>query len=252
MLEINNLYCGYSGIDIIKGVSMKVKPGQNISIVGSNGCGKTTILRALANLLDYRGEIKLDGKEVRDIKRKNLAKKIAFMTQSSEVFFPYTVFETVALGRYAHLKGAFSSLSKKDKEIILKCIENVGLLEQKDKLISELSGGQLQRVYLARVFAQDPDIILLDEPTNHLDLKCQIEILDYINKWTKENNKTVIGVLHDLNLVQVFSEEVVMIKDGMVVASGEVKDVLEREKLKEVYGVDIKGFMIEALEKWKE
>lgn len=252
MIEINNLYCGYDGIDIIKDVSVKVKPGQNISIVGANGCGKTTMLRALANLIDYKGEIKLNGEEVREIKRKKLAKRIAFMTQSAEIYFPYTVFETVALGRYAHQKGSFSSLSKKDKEITLKCIENVGLLDYKDKLINELSGGQLQRVYLARAFAQDPDIILLDEPTNHLDLKCQIEILEHINKWTKENNKTVIGVLHDLNLVQMFSEEVIMIKEGKVVAAGKVNDVLKEKKLEQVYGIDIKSFMIKALERWKE
>ncbi|MEF9921260.1 MAG: ABC transporter ATP-binding protein, partial [Erysipelotrichaceae bacterium] len=195
-------------------------------------------------------EIKLDNEEIKGIKRKNLAKKIAFMTQSAEIYFPYTVFETVALGRYAHQSGAFSNISKEDNDIILKCIEDVGLVEYKDRLINELSGGQLQRVYLARVFAQDPDIILLDEPTNHLDLKCQIEILQHINKWTKENNKTVIGVLHDLNLVQMFSEEVIMIKEGKIAASGISKEVLEQEKLKEVYGLDIKKFMIEALEKW--
>lgn len=251
MLEINNLYCGYDGIDVVKDVSIKVERGQNLSIVGPNGCGKTTMLKAIANLIEYKGNIKLQGEEIRGIKRKNLAKKVAFMTQSSEVYFPYTVYETVALGRYAHIEGAFSSLSKKDKEIVIDCIENVGLLEYKDRLINELSGGQLQRVYLARAFAQNPDIILLDEPTNHLDLKCQIEILQHINKWTKENNKTVIGVLHDLNLVQMFSEEVIMVQEGKVVASGKSKDVLEEEKLKEVYGIDIKSFMLEALEKWK-
>lgn len=252
MLEINNLYCGYDGIDIIKDISIKIESGQNISIVGANGCGKTTMLRALANLINYKGEIKLNGEEVREIKRKSLAKKIAFMTQSTEIYFPYTIFETVALGRYAHQRGPFSTLSKEDKEITLKCIENVGLLDYKDKLINELSGGQLQRVYLARVFAQEPDIILLDEPTNHLDLKCQIEILQHIKQWTKENNKTVIGVLHDLNLVQMFSEEVIMIKEGKIVASGKVKEVLEEKKLEAVYGIDIKSFMIEALERWKE
>ena len=121
----------------------------------------------------------------------------------------------------------------------------------KDKLINELSGGQLQRVYLARVFAQEPDVILLDEPTNHLDLKCQIEILEHINKWTKENQKTVIGVLHDLNLVQMFSDDVIMLSEGHIVSKGKTKDVLSEDKLKEVYGVDIKKFMINALEKWR-
>ena len=173
------------------------------------------------------------------------------MTQASNIYFPYTVYETVALGRYAHLKGVFSRINKEDDEIILKSIANVGLIDIKDKLISELSGGQLQRVYLARAFAQDPDVILLDEPTNHLDLKCQIEILDYLNKWTKENNKIVVAVLHDLNLVQTFGEKVVMMTDGKIISSGTPKEVLSGEKLKEVYGVDVKGFMIDALEKWK-
>lgn len=251
MLEVKNVYCGYDGKDIVKNVSFKVDRGQNVSIIGPNGCGKTTFLKALANLIDYRGNVLLDGKEVKDIKRKELAKKIALMSQSSQIFFPYTVYETVSFGRYAHLSGVFSELSTEDEEIVLNSIENVGLLEYKDKLITELSGGQLQRVYLARVFAQNPDIILLDEPTNHLDLKCQLEILTYINKWIKENNKTVIGVLHDLNLVQMFSEDVIMIKNGEVVDIGKTKDVLKEEKLADVYGINIREYMLEALEKWR-
>lgn len=252
MLEVKDLTCGYDGIDIIKNVSLNINRGQNIAIIGPNGCGKTTLLRAIANLIEFKGDILIEGKSVKKIKRKELAKKVAFMTQSAEIFFPYTVYETVALGRYAHVKGMFANISLTDKEIVLNSIKNVGLLDYKDKLISELSGGQLQRVYLARAFAQEPDIILLDEPTNHLDLKCQIEILDYINKWTKEHDKAVIGVLHDLNLVQMFSEEVIMIKHGEIVANGKSKDVLSKEKLIDVYGLDIKTFMIEALEKWRD
>ena len=202
-------------------------------------------------MLDYKGNITLDSREISKLNRKDLAKNVALMTQASNIYFPYTVYETVALGRYAHLKGVFSRINKEDDEIILKSIANVGLIDIKDKLISELSGGQLQRVYLARAFAQDPDVILLDEPTNHLDLKCQIEILDYLNKWTKENNKIVVAVLHDLNLVQTFGEKVVMMTDGKIISSGTPKEVLSGEKLKEVYGVDVKGFMIDALEKWK-
>ena len=173
------------------------------------------------------------------------------MSQNSQIYFSYTVFETVALGRYAHMDGIFSNLSKKDRDIVLKCIESVGLLSEKDRLINELSGGQLQRVYLARAFAQDPEILLLDEPTNHLDLKCQIEILDYINKWTKENNKTVIGVLHDLNLVQMFSEDAILIKEGKIYSSGKARELLNSSKITDVYKIDIRKFMLEALEKWK-
>ncbi len=251
MLEINEVRCGYDNKEIVKGVSFNVKRGNNLCIVGPNGCGKSTLLKSIANLLDYKGNIKIDSKEVNKLNRKDLAKNVALMSQASNIYFPYTVYETVALGRYAHLKGVFSKINKKDNEIIIKSIANVGLSDIKDKLISELSGGQLQRVYLARAFAQDPDVILLDEPTNHLDLKCQIEILDYLNKWTKENNKIVVAVLHDLNLVQTFGEKVVMMDEGKVIISGTPKEVLNGEKLKEVYGVDVKEFMVEALKKWK-
>ncbi len=251
MLKVRNLYCGYDGKDVIKDFNIDITRGQNVSIVGPNGCGKSTLLKAMVSLIDYKGNIFLDGKEVKSIKRKELAKRVALMSQSSQIYFPYTVYDTVALGRYAHIDGVFARLSKRDEEIILNCLSNVGILDLKDKLINELSGGQLQRVYLARVFAQEPDIILLDEPTNHLDLKCQIEILEHINKWTKENQKTVIGVLHDLNLVQMFSDDVIMLSEGYIVSKGKTKDVLSEDKLKEVYGVDIKKFMINALEKWR-
>ena len=251
MLKVRNLYCGYDGKDVIKDFNIDITRGQNVSIVGPNGCGKSTLLKAMVSLIDYKGNIFLDGKEVKSIKRKELAKKVALMSQNSQIYFPYTVYETVALGRYAHIDGVFARLSKRDEEIILNCLSNVGILDLKDKLINELSGGQLQRVYLARVFAQEPDVILLDEPTNHLDLKCQIEILEHINKWTKENQKTVIGVLHDLNLVQMFSDDVIMLSEGYIVSKGKTKDVLSEDKLKEVYGVDIKKFMINALEKWR-
>ena len=251
MLEIKEVRCGYDNKEIVKGVSFNVERGNNLCIVGPNGCGKSTLLKSIANLLDYKGNITLDSKEISKLNRKDLAKNVALMTQASNIYFPYTVYETVALGRYAHLKGLFSRINKEDDEIIIKSITNVGLIDIKDKLISELSGGQLQRVYLARAFAQNPDVILLDEPTNHLDLKCQIEILDYLNKWTKENNKIVVAVLHDLNLVQTFGEKVVMMNDGKIISSGTPKEVLSGEKLKEVYEVDVKGFMIDALEKWK-
>ena len=251
MLEVKSVSCGYDSEDIVKNVSFKVERGNNLCIVGPNGCGKSTLLKSIANLLDYRGNITLDYKEMSKLTRKDLAKNVALMSQASNIYFSYTVYETVSLGRYAHIKGVFSKIGKEDDEIILKSIENVGLLDIKDKLITELSGGQLQRVYLARAFAQDPDIILLDEPTNHLDLKCQIEILDYLNKWTKENNKIVVAVLHDLNLVQTFGEKVIMMNNGKIVSSGTPKEVLNNDKLKDVYGVDVKGFMIEALEKWK-
>lgn len=251
MLEVKNIYCGYNGEDVVKNVSFKVSRGENICIVGPNGCGKSTLLKAIANLLSFKGQILLDGKDTKLLKRKELATKVSLMTQSSNILFPYSIYETVALGRYAHLNGVFSRLSKNDDEIINKSLDKVGILDIKDKLISELSGGQLQRVFLARAFAQDPDVIILDEPTNHLDLRYQIEILDYLKLWAKENNKIVVAVLHDLNLVQNFGDKVLMLKDGTLINNGDTREVLNGRDLEEVYGIDIKSFMLRTLNKWR-
>ncbi|WP_330374797.1 ABC transporter ATP-binding protein [Paraclostridium sordellii] len=251
MLEVKNLYCGYDEIDIIKDINFKVEDGKNLCIVGPNGCGKSTLLKSIANIITYKGSITIDGMEVCNFSRKELAKKVGLMSQITQIYFPYTIYETVSLGRYAHSKGVFNTISKSDKDIILDAIERVGLLDIKDKPINELSGGQLQRVFLARTFAQNPDIILLDEPTNHLDLKYQIELLEHLSKWAKKNKKIVIGVLHDLNLVHYFSDAVCLLNNGEIVCYGKSEEVFNGEHLKNVYNIDIKEFMLKVLEKWK-
>jgi len=250
MLEVENLYTGYDKKEIIKNINFKVKRGKNLCIVGPNGCGKSTLLKSIANILEYKGNVKIDGKEVSEISRLELAKKIGLMSQITQLYFPYTVYDTVSLGRYAYSKGAFTRLSSKDTEIIIDSMKKVGIYELKDKMISELSGGQLQRVFLARVFAQNPDVILLDEPTNHLDFKHQIELLESLNDWVKNNNKIVVGVLHDLNLVQYFADNVLILKDGKEVEYGLPKEVLSGSTLNKVYGMDIKDFMKDILQKW--
>ena len=168
----------------------------------------------------------------------------------THLYFPYTVYDAVSLGRYAYSKGAFARLSSQDIEIIVDSMKKVGIYELKDKMITELSGGQLQRVFLARVFAQNPDVILLDEPTNHLDFKHQIELLDNLSDWAKDNNKIVVGVLHDLNLVQYFADKVLILQDGKEVDYGLPEEVFSGNTLNEVYGADIKEFMVNILQKW--
>lgn len=250
MIEVKNIYCGYDNKKIIKDLSFNVNNGENLCIVGPNGCGKSTLLKSIANIIEYEGSIKIDNKEVSSFSRIDLAKKVALMSQTSQIYFPYTVYDTVSLGRYAYSKGAFSKLSLTDRKIIIDSMKKVGIYELKDKLITDLSGGQLQRVFLAKIFAQDPDIILLDEPTNHLDFKNQIELLENLNEWVKTNNKIVIGVLHDLNLVQYFADKVLMIQSGKVVSYGRPEDVLKGEILNDIYGMDIKEFMVNILQKW--
>lgn len=252
MLSVNNIFCGYNGIDAVKGLSFTLHENEKICIIGPNGCGKTTVLRALCGLLDYRGEIKLNGREISNLKRKNISKTIAFMPQISSSFFSYTVFETVSFGRYlVSQKKIFADASKEDDEIVLNYLEKVGLADLKDKLITELSGGQLQRVYLARVFAQEPKIILLDEPTNYLDLKHQIELIDYIKEWGKADGHAVVGVLHDINLALRFADKILIMDSGEIKAMGTPKEIATSKIIDDVYKMDIKDYMKSSLELWK-
>ena len=271
MIEARDIYAGYGYGDVIKGISFKAERGEKLCILGPNGCGKTTLLKTIARIIRYRGKITLEGAvpagssagpagrrfpsgyaDIADLPRKELAKKIALLGQSAQVYFPYTVYETVSLGRYAYAEGFFKNLSDEDKAIIEGMLKKLDLWNSKDRIIDELSGGQLQRVFLARTLVQDPDLILLDEPTNHLDLKHQVELLEYISLWAKENSRTVIAVLHDLNLARRFADTAALMKDGELVSFGTCESVLTGKKLEEVYGLDIRAFMLESLKKWQD
>jgi iron complex transport system ATP-binding protein len=257
MIEVKNLYAGYGSGDVIKGVSFTARRGESFCIVGPNGSGKSTLLKAIARIIDCRGSISLesgDSLEYRDITsfpRKELAKKIALLGQSTQIFFPYTAYETVSLGRYPYTAGILKNLSGEDSAVIESVMRKLDIWEIKNRMIDELSGGQLQRVLLAKTLAQTPEIILLDEPTNHLDLKNQIELMRYLKLWAKENNKTLIGVFHDLNLVQHFGDTAALLNNGILVEWGDAGKVLKSETLKTAYGMDIRAFMRESMEKWE-
>jgi iron complex transport system ATP-binding protein len=251
MLEIKNLYSGYDGVDVIHDISLRAENGEFLCILGPNGCGKSTLLKSIARLISYRGSIIADDRELASFSRKALARKIALMGQTSEIYFPYSVYDTVSQGRYAHTEGLLKSLSAEDREIVNDILNRLGLYGEKDRMINELSGGQLQRVFLARTLAQTPDIILLDEPTNHLDLKHQIELLQYLLSWAKENNKTVVGVLHDLNLVHYYGDNAAIMHKGKLVSYGRPRQVLNGETLNAIYDIDIRKFMLESLENWR-
>ena len=252
MLEAKNLFSGYIGVDVIKDISFSVRRGEILAVIGPNGCGKTTLLKTLARLLPYRGNITLEGREISGFSRKALAKKTALLSQTVGIYFPFNVYDTVAMGRFPHSSSFLKSLSSEDKKIIGGELEKLELLDLKDRLINELSGGQLQRVFLARALIQGPDLILLDEPTNHLDLKYQVELLEYLSAWAKNNNRAVIAVLHDLNLCRHFADTVLLLKQGVAVSFGQCNSVLSDEILYEAYGIDIKGFMLDSLEKWQD
>jgi iron complex transport system ATP-binding protein len=184
--------------------------------------------------------------------RKELAKKIAMLGQNSQVFFPYTVYETVSMGRYPYSEGIFKKLSAEDRVIIEDSIKKMDIGDIKNRMIDELSGGQLQRVFLARTLAQTPDVILLDEPTNHLDLKHQIELLQCLKSWILENDKTLVAVFHDINLARQFCDTAIIMDNGTVAACGFIEDTLNNGILQTVFKLDVRSFMLESLEKWKQ
>jgi iron complex transport system ATP-binding protein len=251
MLEVQNVFAGYDGADVIEDINFSAGKNEVLCLLGPNGCGKTTLLRSMAGILKYRGRISLDNAEVLSIPRKELAKKIALMGQISEIYFPYTVYDTVAMGRYAYSGGFLKNLSTEDEAIIADTLDKLELADIRERMINELSGGQLQRVFLARTLVQNPDLILLDEPTNHLDLKHQIELLRYLRSWVREKNRAVIGVFHDLNLVHQFGDSALLMNAGKIAAWGKPNAVLNSETLQTVYGIDIRGFMLETLESWR-
>lgn len=252
MLSLQNVSAGYNGIDVIYNISIDVKEGENLCIIGPNGCGKTTLIKAISGIIPHEGLISVDGIDIRDMKRDQVARKIAVMSQISTIYFSYTVYETVLLGRYLHMKDrTFKQPSFRDREYTDKCLRAVGLLNIKHKQISTLSGGQLQRVYLARTLAQEPNIILLDEPTNHLDLKHQTELIDFLKDWSKNEGHSVIGVLHDLNLAIKMSDNMVLLDNGNVAAYGKTKEIISSDLINKVYEMNVSQFMVDSLRQWE-
>ena len=251
MLEVKNLFAGYNKKDVIFDIGFRVQSGESLCVLGPNGCGKSTLLKSIARVIDYRGYVLIDGDDIYAITRKKLAKRIALLSQSAQVFFPYTVYETVSMGRYAYSHGFLKNLSAEDKEIIADVLKKLDIFDIKDQLIDELSGGTLQRVFLARTLAQMPDVILLDEPANHLDLKHQIELLDLLKIWVKGKNKVLISVFHDLNLARQFGDTAIIIKNGKIAEFGNIEKTMNSKTLNDVYGINIHDFMQKSYKKWE-
>jgi iron complex transport system ATP-binding protein len=252
-ITVEKLYAGYNGIDVVKNINLEAGGGDFLCIAGPNGSGKSTLLRAIARLLPYRGSITINGQDSAAIKRRDLAKKIAMLGQTSQFYFPYTVYDTVALGRYAHGKGLLPQLRAEDRCIIEETLERLELGDLREAPITELSGGQLQRVFLARTIVQGPQLSLLDEPTNHLDLKYQVELLRSLDAWAAEQGGIVIAVLHDLNLARNFARQMILLDKGEIAAAGTTTEVLGpagRARLETAYGMDIRSFMQTSLQHW--
>ncbi|MFI3231357.1 MAG: ABC transporter ATP-binding protein [bacterium] len=241
---------------ILKNINLDICQGENLSILGCNGSGKTSLLKCLTKNINHnlilQGDILLDDKSIKKYTSKELARKVALLSQNSQLLFEHTIFDTIMMGRYAYNNNFYNNNFNKanNNKIVLDALEVVGLLDHKDSYLSTLSGGQLQRVFIAKIIAQDPDIILLDEPTNHLDIKYQIELINFFKDWSKQYNKTIIGVFHDVNLAMLLTPSTILLHDKAIKFNGNINDIINTDLLNIVYDTDIKSYMLDSLKKW--
>lgn len=216
----------------------KISKGDFVSLLGPNGCGKSTLLRLIGRLTDLKtGSIAIDGKNILELRRRELAKKIAYVPQKNFSIFPFSVYEIVMMGRtpYLNIMGFENSA---DKEIVDEAINRMQIEKLKHKGINEISGGEAQRVFIARALAQRAEIIMLDEPNAHLDLEHQVMIFNLLKKLNEEEKITVLAVSHDLNLVGIFSKKVALMNEGTIVMEGEKSEILTKENIRNIFKID--------------
>lgn len=236
MLSINGLFFSYKNTNILEDIEIDLHQGEILSIVGPNGTGKTTLLKCIAGIeKPERGTILIDGKDASGMKRMAHARCIGYVPQSSPSKFPITVFDAVLMGRRPYIVW---KPSKKDLEMVADILNSMNLEDIALRDFDQLSGGQKQKVLLARAVAQDTDYLLLDEPTSNLDLKHQMEVLEMISSMVKKNGVAAILAMHDLNLASRFCDKMVMLDRGKIFCSGEPRQVLTVENIRSVYGVE--------------
>jgi len=237
-LYTEDISIGYGERLIVKDLCVEIPDKKITTIIGSNGCGKSTLLKAITRIIPHQsGSALLDGEEISKINTKTLAKKMAILPQTPESISGLTVGELVSYGRFPHQKG-FGKLTKKDVQAIDWALDATGTSEFKYRSVDALSGGQRQRVWIAMALAQETDIIFLDEPTTYLDMAHQLEVLECLQKLNREQNRTIIMVLHDLNQAARFADYIIALKEGEVVKAGNCEEVITHEVLEKVFQID--------------
>ncbi len=238
-LQANRLHCGYDGQDVLQDLTLSVRPGEVLALAGPNGAGKTTLLRAMARVLRPRqGEVLVDGRDVWSLSAQATAREIGLVTQGEALNWSLTVEQMVTLGRSAH-RGWFLPLTSVDRAAIERALTLTGLAMFRDRMVTALSGGEQQRVLIARALAQESHVLLCDEPTAHLDLHYQGAVLDLIWSLARRDNIAVVVSLHDLNLIALFADRVALLADGHLLALDTPEAVLTSAHLEQAYGVSL-------------
>lgn len=237
-LRSRGVSVAYDGKTVLSGVDFDLDAGELVALIGPNGAGKTSFLNALgAAVKPVSGSVELDGVAVLDYSPARLARKIARTEQAPRADWSYTVFETVSMGRFAH-RGWFSPLSAADRKVVDGVLERTGLSGFRERYATELSGGELQRVMIARALAQEPEVLLLDEPVSQLDVKHQLAILDLVRELA-DGGLAVAASLHDLNLAGFYADRIALFANGALRAIGEPADILKEELIFEAFGVPV-------------
>jgi iron complex transport system ATP-binding protein len=236
ILEAEEIRGGYDGHEVLRGLSLQLKHGDFVGIVGPNGSGKSTLIKALTGLLLLQGgEVRLGGRPLRAYAPRDLARVLAVVPQMIAPSFAFTVREVVEMGRYPHL-ARFAAPGGDDHRVVEEAMALTDVTHLQHRPVDQLSGGELQRVTIARALAQQPQVMLLDEPTAHLDLGHQMQVLQLLERLNREQSLTVLCISHDLNLAAEYCHRLLLMSVGRIYAEGSPTEVLTVEHLRAVYG----------------
>ncbi|HAX71936.1 MAG TPA: iron ABC transporter ATP-binding protein [Firmicutes bacterium] len=233
MITVSNLSKSYGAKKVVQNVSLQISEGKITSFIGPNGAGKSTVLSMMSRLMKAdEGEVVIQGKKLSEWKSNELSKVLAILKQSNHLSVRLTVRDLVAFGRFPH---SGNNLTEIDNEKIETALDYMELKPLQDRYLDELSGGQNQRAFIAMILAQDTEYIFLDEPLNNLDMKHSVQIMKLLRKITDELGKTVVLVIHDINFASSYSDEIVALKNGEVMASGPVDEIIQKDVLESIY-----------------
>lgn len=252
MLNVENMTVRYGENTIVKAISFDVLEGQWLMLVGPNGAGKSTIVNAIAQGVPYSGNVTFGGKDVRRMKPSEFAKNCGILTQTHNVNYSFTVEEIIRLGRYSYSGGLFAKSSSNDDKAVEEAARLTGMLSLMQQSVLTLSGGELQRTFLAQLFAQNPRLLILDEPSNHLDLVYQRQIFELTREWLAHSGRAVISVVHDLSLAKKYGTHALLLHNGRIEAFDTADKVLTRANLNTVYSMDVYAWMQSQLTIWKD
>ena len=243
IIKAQNICVSINDKEIVHNLSLEIPEGKVTAIIGPNGCGKSTTLKALSRILPYKGSVTFKGSEMSALSQREFAKSLAILTQSPQAPSDLTVNDLVEMGRFPH-RGFLGRGGRDDKEHVEWALAQTGITAMRNRLLNTLSGGERQRAWIAMALAQRPEVLLLDEPTTYLDICHQLEIMQLIGRLNQELGLTVVMVVHDLNHAIMYADHVVVVKAGKLVTSGAPREIITADLLADVFKVKADEFVL--------